>query len=138
MQVMINEKPYEMWAITLKYIKKDIEVAPSTYEPIRQLMITHGIRLEQCYYEPDSKGICHMHGIAYIPKGFLRKKICINGFHTKFVEIYDREGWIQYCKKNQKESFEKLFKPVETITKTEDDYDDPRSEPVVILNKRLF
>lgn len=45
----------------------------------------------------------HVHGIIQLPDKFYRKKLSIQGMHFKLDEIFDRDGWIKYINKINKE-----------------------------------
>lgn len=53
------------------------------------------------YYETDSDGNLHMHGIILVRKNFYLKKLCMKGYHVKFEELYDYDGWVKYITKDQ-------------------------------------
>jgi len=55
------------------------------------------------YAERDTRGAVHYHGIVNIPHTLYRKSLCLPGYHVKFKEIFDEDGWMTYCKKDQEE-----------------------------------
>lgn len=72
------------------------------YEPFFKRLDKLSIKVEYKIGELDSKGKLHYHGILYLDKGFFRKRICLNGYHVKLVELHDRKGWIKYIHKDCK------------------------------------
>jgi len=52
-------------------------------------------------YEIDSNDKLHVHGIIMLQKGFLRKRLCLQGFHVKLEEIYDENSWLRYINKTK-------------------------------------
>jgi len=94
----------KQYALTIKYVKKDIPVTPSTYEPFLALLISKGCTPERIYYESDSKGVCHVHGFLVAPSTVLLRKMKIPGYTVRYVDVYDEQGWSQYCKKDQDET----------------------------------
>ena len=90
------------YTITIrKHAKKNEKVTDSDFEPI----LNHiGDRLKYHVFENDkSKPHRHVHGVLQISKSekFLKSSLCIKGFHTKCDKIYDLEGWLVYCEKDQ-------------------------------------
>lgn len=52
-------------------------------------------------YEKDKSGKLHIHGIVeFERRAPLFKTMCPKGFHSKFEELYDIEGWYRYLYKD--------------------------------------
>lgn len=96
-----EDKYTEMWAFTVKYNRGQAKhVSKLQYAPfIAQLQMWGKVDEEQ--YEHDSSGRLHVHGIVRLPKNFLRQRFMTYGFHYKMEPIYDRHGWLMYCKKER-------------------------------------
>ena len=95
------------WAFTVKKLGHD--VTTSDYAAVIELYRKFGF-VDSHYYERDSVGKFHVHGIVQLRKGFLRKRLCLPGFHTKLVELYDRRGWELYILRDQY-LFDPAFEP---------------------------
>lgn len=92
----------EDYAFTLKFTEKTkATCTPSDYMAIIEDWQKRGIKIEVIKYEPDSKGVCHAHGILSAPKRFYFKKLKQVGLHYKIDPITDRKGWLTYINKNQ-------------------------------------
>lgn len=76
------------------------DIATSAYEPFFNRLDKLGIQVEYKVSENDSLGKLHFHGIMYLPKGFYRKRIMVNGFHIKLKEVTNKTGWIKYIHKD--------------------------------------
>lgn len=87
------------WAFTIKKLG-NASVQPSDYAEIVGRLSSFGY-VDCHYYEKDSLGKFHVHGIINLRKGFFRKHLKFMGFHLKLVELYDRQGWERYIKKDQ-------------------------------------
>ena len=57
------------------------------------------IQVEYKISELDKAGRLHYHGIIYIPKGFYRKRLMVQGMSIKLKEVTNKEGWIAYIHK---------------------------------------
>lgn len=83
-----------------KHAKKTAKVTESDYE---RLLAHLGTYLQNHTFEMDkTKSHVHMHGILGLPKGFLRKKLCLEGYNLRMDPIYDFQGWEKYIQKDQK------------------------------------
>lgn len=51
------------------------------------------------YYEKDSKGRLHMHGILMVKKGFYKKRLQCTGFYVFTTDCQHLEQWLNYCAK---------------------------------------
>lgn len=89
----------QAWAFTIKKTGRNLtDVKIEDYALIIDKFNKAGF-IKDIAKENDSKGVLHLHGIILLRKGFLRKSICLNGFHVKLVEIYDENGWLGYITK---------------------------------------
>jgi len=86
------------WAFTVKKLGLG-EVLVTDYISVMDVFRKFGY-VDCHHYERDSLGKLHIHGIVLLRKGFLRKRLCVNGFHLKLVEIYNRAGWELYINKH--------------------------------------
>lgn len=92
----------EDWAFTIKFHSKP-DAKPSDYfDVVFKVWQSYGCQIVSHVFEPDSKGVCHSHGIVSIPKGFYRKRMKIEGVHVFVREITDRKGWIAYMNKTKR------------------------------------
>lgn len=58
-----------------------------------------GVTLREPYFEQDSAGRLHMHGIIYVRKGFYKKRLQTLGYYIHVRDCYDLEHWLEYCQK---------------------------------------
>jgi len=98
----------QSWAFTFKKLGNGY-VLPKDYDYCIQILNRYGY-VDCHFYEKDSKGKLHVHGIVQLRKGFMRKRLGINGFHMHLVEIYERQGWEKYILKDEY-LFDKKFEP---------------------------
>lgn len=101
----------EQYAFTFKLngdSNKDCK--PSDYEKIIESLKKKNFKVTLTKYEPDSNGRCHVHGICEVPPKYYFKQITLSvpNLHTHFEQIKDKQGWINYCNKNQKSK--RMFK----------------------------
>lgn len=90
------------WALTIKYHDKP-DAKPSDYMSIFKVWRDcYGVDVYDYVFEPDSKGVCHAHGIISISKKFYRKRLKIKGVHVFIRELTDRAGWIAYMNKTKR------------------------------------
>lgn len=70
------------------------------YEPVLKLL---GDKLTHHYFEVDKhQPHVHMHGVVNVRKGYRRKYLMVEGFSMKPEDMYDLNGWLAYCQKDQK------------------------------------
>ena len=107
--------------VSYGYTVKDNRPETTDYQSFFDRCEKFGVKITHKYPEYDSKGKLHIHGIMQIPKGFYRKKICMDGLHIKLVEIYDEAGWKRYITKDQPKKVQKpLFVKTNIETQLED------------------
>lgn len=89
----------ELFAFTVKDNRLDVTDYVSFFDKL-----TSNKCIVECKYpEYDSKGRLHYHGCVQIPKKVLRSKLNIKGLSMRFIYVYDMEGWLKYCRKDQEE-----------------------------------
>jgi len=92
------------FALTLKYnCPPKVTVDKSSYDLIFSTFEKYGITLTHLNSELDSHLRLHYHGIADIPKGFYRKKLCIKPYHVNLLPLStqgDLDRWVKYCYKD--------------------------------------
>lgn len=90
------------FAITLKLNHKFKQWLPSDYLSIRTKWMKefNGVNLHTYFFEKE--GGCHLHGIITLPRNFYRKRLMQKGLHIHMIPLFAVEGWLEYCKKNQK------------------------------------
>jgi len=98
------------WAFTFKKLGNGY-VLPKDYDQVIRVLNRYGY-VDCHFYERDSSGKLHVHGIVQLRKGFMRKRLAIQGFHMHLVEIYERQGWEKYILKDEY-LFDKKFEPSE-------------------------
>lgn len=86
------------WCYTVKKLGK---TEKSDYDKILAVYSKLGL-IKYNVYEQDSCNKWHIHGIIYLRKGMLRRRLCLTGFNVKLVECYSEEQWMTYCRKDQK------------------------------------
>jgi len=137
------------FAFTLKFNEKGKkDCIPSDYDCIFVSWKKRGIDIVTKRYEPDSKGICHVHGILNVKANFYWRQLekGLKGIAWKVDPITDREGWIRYINKQQIKLPFKLFKVNNShsicVTPTTSDSDqiseDECSSVIAKLTKPLF
>lgn len=93
------------------------------YEPFFDKIKAHeqNVQLICINKEYGKTDTLHYHGIISITKGFFRKRLKVNGFHIKLVEIFDIKGWHSYM---TKEGGVQEWNPLNNITDTIIDEDE--------------
>lgn len=94
----IIKSKFIAFAYTLKL--NSLTATKADYATFFDKLKKFNIECEYKIMEYDASGRLHYHGIIYLPKGFFRKRICIPGMHIKLVELYSRDGWLSYIKKD--------------------------------------
>lgn len=88
------------WAFTIKKLGgKPNSITLADYSDVLELYAKSG-KISHSTEERDSSGRLHIHGILELKKHFFIKKLCRNGFHMKFDELFDEEGWRRYINKS--------------------------------------
>lgn len=90
------------YAYTVK--RNDVDYPmPYDYEEWLQNASNHGFQDLTHYYEFDSKGKLHMHGIGSAPVRFYKKKTLLKGYHQK-IDILptqmDMKRYADYIQKD--------------------------------------
>lgn len=94
-----NNTKIRDYGFTYKYLKK-VDVTEEHYEPILKMLNKSGTIIRMVY-ETDSKGKLHIHGIwQNNGRTPLFKKMCPQGYHSFFEELYDEDGWNRYIDKD--------------------------------------
>jgi len=122
------------WAFTYKRLGNGF-VLPKDYTQVIKVLSDYGF-VDCHFYEKDSLGKLHVHGIVQLRKGFLRKRLAIHGFHCHFEELYDRNGWEYYIARDQN-LFDPKFEPPVIPSSTIEECDMPSpfvGEDVLIPN----
>lgn len=88
------------YAITYKCNSKKDPVE-SDYEGIIQMLSQKGI-LHNYVYERGTTGKLHIHCLWETSKKVMFRSMCPQGYHSKFVELYDELSWTRYMMKEQK------------------------------------
>lgn len=100
-QIVLIKSNQTPWAFTIKKTGINLnKVTIETYSSIVKRFNESGF-IKDIEEEYDSKQVLHLHGIVLLRKGFMRKMLCMPGFHVKLEEIYDELGWIKYINKNK-------------------------------------
>lgn len=60
-----------------------------------------GVGMYPVYYEEDSKGILHAHGIILVQKNFYKKRLQTEGYYIYTTDCYHIENWHSYIQKSQ-------------------------------------
>lgn len=97
--IEITTHPNQNWAFTYKYLGNVKANHVSTYCPVLNNLQSNG-HVKYCAYEKDPSDRVHIHGIVVLRKGFLRKKLCVPGFHCHLSEIVNEDIWLKYCRKD--------------------------------------
>lgn len=91
----------ELWAFTLKYLKRDIVTTAGFYEVnVFPLWANRQCAIVKCEYEENKQwaGI-HCHGIVSIPTSQMRKELALPNYHLRLKKIFNLEGWEDYSNK---------------------------------------
>lgn len=94
----VKKADFISYGFTVKDNRQDVTDYKSFFDNVKN----NGCKVTCSYNEYDSANRLHVHGIIQIPKGFYRKRLCLQGLHIKLEELYDPEGWIRYIRKDQK------------------------------------
>lgn len=92
---------YQALAFTVKKLGSDFEGQPiDDY----QRNVLHkwsklAVMVQEPYFEEDSKGKIHMHGVLYARKNYYKKKLSVKGYYVYVTDIWDLDRWLEYCKK---------------------------------------
>jgi len=91
------------FAITVKFVSKAMRnCTPEDYDKLfDEWRDKYNVIMLSRFFEPDTKGVCHCHGIIHVPNSFYRKNLMQKGLHYDMQQIYDRSGWLAYSKKFQ-------------------------------------
>lgn len=65
--------------------------------------IKRGCNILYKFAEHNKHGYVHYHGLIEIPKTIYRKTLCPKGYSVRFKEVWNAQGWYNYCKKDQEE-----------------------------------
>lgn len=99
-QFEVLRTSFQSWGFTVKRLGSEMptrEDYDAVIEKFKKLCKT----ISYLVYEEDSEGKLHIHGIIQLDKRFYRKRLQVTGFHMCLREIYDENGWIRYCDKDQ-------------------------------------
>lgn len=123
------------YAFTIKYTTADkAKCVPSDYDEVFKRWSNYKVVIQAKYYEPDSKGVCHVHGIVTMHKHMLYKRLGQPGMHMYMKPITDRDGWIRYIRKHQKPVRVIPVYTISTLTRDETDTQSPSEEPEEIFS----
>lgn len=128
------------WAVTVrKHAKKTETITETDYNDWIQKA---GPLLQYHVFEEDKgKPHVHLHGILNLPVNYFKKKLTLKGYNTKIVEIFDLQGWLEYCKKDLNLRTKVIFE-CEAMDIAERIPDSPlssaSSEPGPIFKRNLF
>lgn len=90
------------FAFTAVYRKKDMQ-------NIDYMLLFHEWQKKGCkilckYAETNKRGFLHYHGIIEIPTRVYRKGLIDQTlFSIRFKKIFNEDGWVAYCMKDQDE-----------------------------------
>lgn len=73
-------------------------VTKESYAPVLEHFNRYAI-VQPPYYEHDSSGRLHMHGILSVKKGFYKRRLQVPGFYVYTTDCVHIEQWLEYCKK---------------------------------------
>lgn len=90
----MSEKTY---AFTIIDNRRDSVRYPEFFDRLRE----NGCVVLDSASELNKSRKLHWHGIVTIPKDVYRKGLCPVGFHMCLKNMYDKEGWEQYYKKDK-------------------------------------
>lgn len=104
MSIEYNSSEFISLAFTAKKLSNPLSVTKEDYlnDVISVWQKIPDIHLQEPFYELDSKGQLHIHGIITVKKHFYKKRLRINDYHIYIKDIYDIDQWISYISKQQK------------------------------------
>lgn len=88
-------------AFTVKILGCAVEGSVEDYQQniLNRWARLAGVTLREPYFEKDSSGCLHMHGIIYVRKGFYKKRLQTPGYYIHVKDCYDIDQWLEYCQK---------------------------------------
>lgn len=89
----------ELYAFTVKILKNPKVADQVSYEPFLKNLYSLSSVLCICG-ELDSRKVLHYHGVIRITTGFYRKNLIVKNFHLYLRKVFDVNGWVDYCFKN--------------------------------------
>jgi len=60
------------------------------------------VQVQEPYFEDDTDGKLHMHGVFYARKNYYKKKLQVQGYYVYITDIWNLERWLEYCSKVHK------------------------------------
>lgn len=100
MSIEVVKHDQEPYAFTLKALADPKNVRVKDYAPVLEHMSQYGL-IKCAEVEHGLRGVCHIHGIILLRRGFFRKKLCFEGFHMKLEFMYNEVGWKKYIRKER-------------------------------------
>lgn len=99
LEFMYDPSEFHALAFTVKKLSND-RVSISDY----QANVLHkwsrlGVHVQEPYFEDDSEGKLHMHGVLYARKNYFKKKLMVQGYYVYLTDIWNLDRWLEYCAK---------------------------------------
>lgn len=98
----VEVKNSTMYGFTVKRNDKP-KPTHEDYQKFLRLLASRGDIIDFTYEEKTKNGNptkLHIHGVVTFLRNPYFKQLCPKGFHTKFEELYDIDGWRRYTQKN--------------------------------------
>lgn len=130
----------EDFAFTLKFITQEMyDCTKEDYDDVffQWYHRDERITVIDNYFERDSKGHLHCHGIVSLPEKYYRKSLSYPGLHYHLDPIYNRDGWIAYMQKSQSIDYSCSYEDVNK-SPSEDISTEDTQVPEEIINNFKF
>jgi len=134
----VQRANFSSFAFTYKINAKINDVSTideAKYQPVFQAIEKQKGKVNHYVYEKDEKGLLHIHGVAELPKRIRYTSLTVKGYTSRWKEVYNLAGWLDYMRKDQKlkeaVNFETSIEP-----KEEDFLNEP--EQYIVPSKPLF
>jgi len=97
---IVQNSSFVSYAYTVKYLGKQLTMQEAGYDAFFHNLQECFVEIKYKIGERDSKGRLHYHGIILVEKNLYMKRLCLQGYHTRFDEVYDESGWLTYIHKD--------------------------------------
>lgn len=99
---MYDPSEFQAYAFTVKKLGND-EISIEDYRSnVLNKWARLAVQVQEPYFEEDSKGKLHMHGVFYARKNYYRRKLTVQGYYVYITDIWNLDKWLEYCSKIKK------------------------------------
>lgn len=101
-EFLYDPSEFQALAFTVKKLGND-EVSIEDYRiNVLSKWARLAVQIEEPYFEDDSKGKLHMHGVVVTRKNYYRRKLSVPGYYVYVTDCWNIERWLEYCSKVNK------------------------------------